>query len=695
MSKFLALSFLLFLISTNINAQVWTQYTKGSNVDAITEYNGEIWVANDGGLVRLDSNGIPTFYNTANSDLPSHFIYDLQVLSDNRLYIGTGEGLFIYDGNDFEHIYDLGDGGTLNIVSGIAEDSQGNTWISVLGMGLLRRNGSSWDVYSAEEMEIPHNTIRQLHIDKEDRIWLGYRQAGLAFFDPLTETSTHFDENNSVVGTKEIRDITSLENGDVWIAAIGGLFRYTNEEWEVFLPQNTPEINGSYMYSLTPGVNNDLWIGTHGGLLHYNGEWRMITEFSNNVAVDFITAVLQDSSGKLWAGTNNNLYSRSNLGWRDENVSISTIPNNYIAAVRETDEGTLWLGAFEGNEGLYSYDGSNFSDHTAELPLGLYNGMVELEVNSDGWIAAAAGFINEVYVYDGNEWISRTLTSTVNQFNFDENNDIWATTIRGLYKISNGVITLYDMSNTDMASDRHYGLEIDKDGIIYVASREGLISYDGNTWGQVDIDNAILDNGEVNGVFIDNQDRLWVAHDFGISVREGNTWTNYDPSNSPIPEDPRNYRFIQDNQGVIWSRMFKGLMKIDGADWTLYTTLNSGMLRNDAADITPAIDGGIWIASSLGLVYHSDESTSLTEAPTEPIAVYTYPNPSLGEVQVRLQDQANNIDISLVDVEGKIVLRRQDLQEQEFQITLPETKGVYWLQVRTDKGLVTKKLIKQ
>ncbi len=89
----------------------------------------------NGGLVKF--NGVTwTVYNTSNSGLPSNRIQTLAFDHADRLWIGTDQGVVLYDSEQWI-VYHTGNSSlTSNNITGIVEDKKGNIWISAYGGGL-------------------------------------------------------------------------------------------------------------------------------------------------------------------------------------------------------------------------------------------------------------------------------------------------------------------------------------------------------------------------------------------------------------------------------------------------------------------------------------------------------------------------------------------------------------------------------
>ena len=92
-----------------------------------------------------------------------------------------------------------------------------------------------------------------------------------------------------------------------------------------------------------------MWIGTDGdGLYRYQGESRTHLAKGGRLMSDWIRALHLDTTGTLWIGTAGGGLSR----WRDGQLSTFTtregLPDNTISQILEDDMGRLWLGSSRG-----------------------------------------------------------------------------------------------------------------------------------------------------------------------------------------------------------------------------------------------------------------------------------------------------------------------------------------------------------
>ena len=111
---------------------------------------------------------------------------------------------------------------------------------------------------------------------------------------------------------------------------------------------------------------------------------------------------------------------------------------------------------------------------------------------------------------------------------------------------------------------------------------------------------------------------------------------------------------------------------------------------------------------SFGNSFHIDTSTVTitttdcnTVTPTNPIAVSPihnlniYPNPMTQQSTLNLGKSFQNVAIEIFDAVGKRIWDNQYQNIQQIDLNLSIAKGIYFVKVSTEIGIITTKLIKQ
>ncbi|NJO89800.1 MAG: hypothetical protein HC831_13285 [Chloroflexia bacterium] len=181
----------------------------------------------------------------------------------NSIWIGTIEGLFVYDIN-------------LDAISQFSQTS-----------GLAGDNISS------------------LFVDSKDRVWIGSEQKGLTVFDPI---DTLFITIKDPVGFTPITITESFDNR-IWVGTQSqGIFIFDN----YLLNNQYTSSNGllsDYVTSLYSAINDNIYIGTSRGLNKYNPKEQRFSSYSSKTGFTGIEVKTNsgfiDKEGNVWLGTVN------------------------------------------------------------------------------------------------------------------------------------------------------------------------------------------------------------------------------------------------------------------------------------------------------------------------------------------------------------------------------------------------------
>jgi uncharacterized protein RhaS with RHS repeats len=87
-------------------------------------------------------------------------------------------------------------------------------------------------------------------------------------------------------------------------------------------------------------------------------------------------------------------------------------------------------------------------------------------------------------------------------------------------------------------------------------------------------------------------------------------------------------------------------------------------------------------------------NTISVEENENPLQINVYPNPFVNELMIRLQENTLT-KVLLFDEQGKVVLeQKQDSQTAQMNVN-HLSSGIYFLEVQTDKGTQTFKVVKK
>lgn len=150
----------------------------------------------------------------------------------------------------------------------------------------------------------------------------------------------------------------------------------------------------------------------------------------------------------------------------------------------------------------------------------------------------------------------------------------------------------------------------DSKGVIYLASYEGVIKYDGNTFTNF-TEKEGLANCNAWSVLEDEDGNLWIATDGAGAYRyDGKSFTNF-TTKEGLGHNRILYLY-EDKTANIWFATMGGLSRYDGESFTNFTT-EDGLPHNDVNWIIEDKTGKFWIGSrGDACVYDGKSFTKLT-----------------------------------------------------------------------------------
>lgn len=304
-----------------------------SNVITITQdQRGFMWFGTRNGLNRYDGVNMVSFHHQSfdSTSLTNNLINAIKVGADGLIWIGTYDGLSIFDTDQFSfgdinHYIPLKEKPDFGNILSIDSDNQNGIWISTVANGLF-----NFDIKEAKMIRyrsdknsggICSDLVNVVKCDSKGRVWVGTRN-GLSLIEKdrthvLNYVNDPFD--NSSISGNYINSIIEDSNGTIWIGTTGmGLQKVIERNGKIsFSRINLYE----KFYSYNPGFSilsllcdkaGNIWVGTeNGGLFVIDKHSGNIDRYMNDpfdtksIAGNSIYTIFQSRDGIIWVGTYN------------------------------------------------------------------------------------------------------------------------------------------------------------------------------------------------------------------------------------------------------------------------------------------------------------------------------------------------------------------------------------------------------
>ena len=361
---------------------------------------------------------------------------------------------------------DIGDSATMAITSGL-----GHVFISVENEGLfvLDQTGEivKHYLYNVKNAKgVGSDSVWSMFLDTENRLWLGYYENGLGFFDQhysKFESIERKEEGNSI-HSNEVKAFAKTEAGHIWIAQINGI---------------------------------DVLNSDNGVITNVYGKQK--SDYNGLKKGLYIEDVFIDSKGNTWLATwGEGLFllkkgSKTFVNFNKANTS-GALKTNKVRCFAEDGHGKVWIGSFL--EGVFYYDYST----------------------------------GKIHVPSGGDYAnSEVVNKDVKVMHNDSSGYMWIGTSSGLYQIENKsknkngyVVTTHNDSISSKfaghpSSNRILDIYETQDGTVWCGTNGGgLFEFkrDKQRFESFELDG--FDLSFVNTIFEPVKNELWVSSKQGV-----------------------------------------------------------------------------------------------------------------------------------------------------------------------------------
>lgn len=339
----------------------------------------------------------------------------------------------------------------------------------------------------------------------------------------------------------------------------------------------------------------------------------------------------------------------------------------------------------------------------------------------------------------GGNYISAS-TSIINDINFDKNSEVCVAYIANpgslnLKRYSSSSWNSIGISNigtTNSVSSRNLDLEFSDSNIPYIvywdsvgiASSPGYYLtrfYNGN-WEYVN--NSRIFNGDANYPrLVMHGEGIWIAYYSGISAILGyynNGWQNISPSCAVFPDSVGlieveksgdylyvGYRGIFNPVSNVSYQIRK--FNLTSLNWDsgaigesnslIYNNPTSNRISNIAPSFSVSSSGlpivGYNSNTNTAMSYYYGPLNSLTLKDFNKSSLSMYPNPVLDHVFIANDDNVQINTYEVVDLNGRsLISKRYNASNNLIDLSVL-TKGIYFINLNTEKGILSKKIIKE
>lgn len=565
--------------------------------EIVQDSTGVMWFATKQGLNKYNSYNIQKYYFEDNVGLPSNMILSLLITSSNQLFVGTTNGLCVYN-RKFDNFSPLHyEGTSIMNINALAESKAGTILIgtsngiflyypvqniivkivslqnenitSILeykdgefiiatfsGIYILNTDGVIKNYFDTNNTStLTSNKISSLYKDSLNTIWVGTDSNGLYRFNREQRTFTKIRLQDIDLAEGEvIRDIAEDRDGNIWVASEHGVYIIDITNYNVVnishsLEKSDYHLNDNAVYCLFLSVENIMWIGTYFGgvnyttLSNYKGFSNLYPgDGKNQLKGKAVSRIYKSSKGIIWIATEDGGVCSFDPETKTiidyfQQTSGNSLSSNNIHSICEDDYGRIWFGHF----------------------------------------------MTGIDIYDP---------------------------VTGIFKN----ISLSPGERYSITGNSVYSITKDSTGKIWVGSREGILTYDYASDQLIPFKPDQIQNSFIYNIMEDRTGKIWFCLRTGglISFNPVSDTINYYEYNEEIENGLSTNQLIastEDSKGRIWFGTIDGGLNIYHPEKDSFEvfTKKHGLPNNTIYGALEATDGTIWLSSNRGITQFNYE----------------------------------------------------------------------------------------
>ena len=449
-----------------------------------------------------------------------------------------------------------------------------------------------------------------------------------------------------------ILDIVQDDRGFIWLATVGGLFRYDGSKFKAYRHQkeDSSSLPSNYIRKLFVTASNDIWVGTDNGLAKYNVEEDSFYryELPTDTNDQFIWGIFELNSLVL-VSTEESL-----LTYNIDKDTFSTLPKSKltrnIKSAMSIGKNKWLLGSYE--NGLILYNNgvlerlsilpneatsiyTIFQIYSDQIYLGTSSGLYILSSSESGDIKESlvsyieSPAVRDIKLVDDSVFIiteeglskldaKKDLTSsyspnyledcTLYTAYLDSDRNLWIGSDTGLYlnQARNRYLEQYiytSISNNSSGSSIN-SISNQMSGFSWMATDREELAY--FNLDDLNVISTLPFEYNVRSLYIDHYENLWIASDRGLFLKK---------QESPIAEHLVDNldivsMYIEDNYILLGTKK-NGLVRFNIANNSTKEILDT---ENSSLYVTSSIkhESIVLIGTSRGLYVYDDKNGSLT-----------------------------------------------------------------------------------
>lgn len=480
--------------------------------------DGSLWIGTDRGAHQLWPDG--RLETLPADSLPYGVVYSLLELAPDDMLIGSEHGLFRSHAGRLEHM-----GAETGLepvpVRALLRRSDGSV---VLGGD----RGAFMLPATGPAQQILDESVESLLEDRDGTLWLGITRGGLVRWQ--ANDRQIIDATSGLLG-RNSQALMEDREGLLWVGTTNGLFRIGDAP--AYGLDQSRGLGDNYPRTIL-NLDGTMYVGHARGLDRWNGDG--FDAIPIGAGEPSVLALAAASDGGLWIGAYDRgvLHVDAGPDAVARPVLSDELPSRHVRALRETADGSLWVGTTAGLVRRLP-DGQvvavpDFSGQAGSFVRGL-------SASADGglWIALANGLMRWHPDETMERWFEADFPGMA-AFDVLETRDgnVWVGTDQGLVRLHNGRMSRYG-DRHGLPNETLFRVLQDARGMIWLASNHGAFRIDPAQFDEIDagsrerlavdtLDHASgMPSSQCNGGSgpagdFDADGKLWLPTALGVAV---------------------------------------------------------------------------------------------------------------------------------------------------------------------------------
>ncbi|MCL5130017.1 two-component regulator propeller domain-containing protein [Algibacter sp. L4_22] len=629
------------------------------------DHYGFIWICTNGsGLYKFDGIDYTSykFKVDDSTSLSSNLVFTSYIDKSNRLWIGTEDGLNLYnrDLDQFERINAGNFGETSVSVLSIHEDNNNNLYVGTGQLGLLKMNLETFEIISIPDRSGVVPAINSIKSSKNGTIFLG-TSVGLRIVDTETNKiiSPKIDKGVGEIDLSGPVQYLHLDDDVLWAGTYSkGLYKYTFKDISINT-FSSYEISNKRILAIVQLPDSSLLVGTENdGLFHMSNTGSLIKNYiykkedGKSILSNSIWSLFIDNDQRIWMGYyNSGVAVSDDLFDKFKNIESltnnkNTLQNGSVTGFVKSKNGDIWISMDGGGIDIYNSKESKirhvnidaddyFSGLTSNYIQTLFIDSKE-NIWAGSWdngiylLRKGAKKFENINIQSSN---GKLKSNAILSFGEGLDGDIWIGTFYAgvySYNLKENEIKHYNsnqFTNYSIPTSDVRKILVDSNGSIWLGTTEGLFVLKKGDNAELYLTsfreqmfksyNNHKSTGHILSLFESSDNFLWIG-------TRGAGLCRYDITNNEFKWFNELNGFKEDNvasileskNGDLWISGNSGLTKFNTKDYqTTSFTVNDGLLSDDF-NFNAALkddDGTLYFGNYKGIDYFNPEELVLNE----------------------------------------------------------------------------------